>query len=58
MGKGGLRYLELLDLEAATEYEVEVSFDDPDGVSGGGTQLLSIYMGKACTPLTLRSYAG
>ena len=58
MGKGGLRYLELLDLQAGTGYEIEVAYDDPDGVSGETTQSLSIYMGKACIPMALRSYAG
>jgi hypothetical protein len=60
MSKRGLHYLELLDLQAGTRYEIEVAYDDPDdpeGVTGEKTQLLSIYMGKACAPLTLRSYA-
>ncbi|MCJ7811272.1 MAG: hypothetical protein MUP62_03645, partial [Dehalococcoidia bacterium] len=61
MGKKGLHYLELLDLQAGTEYEIEVAYNDPDGISGDGTQLtqlLNIYMGRACIPTALRSYAG
>lgn len=61
MGKGGLTYLELLDLQAGTGYEIEVAYNDPDGISGDGTQLtqlLNIYMGRACIPTALRSYAG
>jgi hypothetical protein len=61
MGKGGLSYLELLDLQAGTGYEIEVAYNDPDGISGDGTQLtqlLNIYMGRACIPTALRSYAG
>jgi hypothetical protein len=61
MGKRGLSYLELLDLEAGTGYEIEVAYadpDDPDGISGETIQLLSIYMGKACIPMALGSYAG
>ena len=61
MVKGGLSYLELLDLQAGTEYEIEVAYNDPDGISGDGTQLtqlLNIYMGRACIPTALRSYAG
>jgi hypothetical protein len=58
MAKGGLSYLELLDLQTGTGYEIEVAYDDPSGVSGEATQLLSIYMGKACIPMALRSYAG
>ena len=57
MGKGGLHYVELLDLEVGTEYEIEVSYADPDS-SGQETQSLSLYMGKACIPIALRSYAG
>ncbi len=59
MDKGGLHYVELLDLEVGTEYELEVSYADPDGVSAGQeTQSLSLYMGKACIPFAARSYSG
>jgi hypothetical protein len=55
MVKGGLYYLEMLDLETGAGYEIEVVYADPEGVIGTGTQLLSIYMGKACIPFTVRS---
>ena len=50
--------MELLDLEVGTEYELEVSYADPDGVSGQETQSLTLYMGKACIPFVVRSHAG
>ena len=49
--------MELLDLEVGTEYEIEVSYDDPD-LSGQETQSLSLYMGKACIPFAARSHSG
>jgi hypothetical protein len=58
MVKGGLSYLELLDLQSGTGYEIMVSYKDPDTVSGEANQLLSVYLGRACVPLALRSYAG
>jgi hypothetical protein len=58
MVKGGLRYLKLLDLQPGIEYEIMVSYEDPDTVSGEANQLLSVHMGRACVPLALRSYAG
>jgi len=58
MGKRGLHYVELLDLEVASDYEIEVSYHDPEGVTGTATQSLSIYLGKVCIPVALRSYAG
>jgi len=58
MVRGGLYHLELLDLQAGIGYEIEASYYDPDGMSGVKTQLLSIYMGKACIPIAIRSYAG
>jgi hypothetical protein len=58
MAKRGLSYRGLLGLEAGTEYELEVSYQDPDTVSGQQTQPLSLYLGKACIPIVLKSYAG
>jgi prenyltransferase beta subunit len=58
MGKGPLQYAVLLDLAVGTEYEIEVSYADPDVVSGQETQSLSLYMGKACIPLAAINYSG
>ena len=58
MGKTGIAYRLLPPLEERTAYEIEVTYDDPDGVSGETTQYLTIYVGKTCTPLILRAYAG
>jgi len=59
MAKRGLHYLDTLDLESGTGYEIQVTYiDSSDGVSGVAIQSLSIYVGKACIPMALRSYAG
>jgi hypothetical protein len=58
MGKRGLHHLELVDLQAGTGYEIEVSYYDPDGVWGQQTQPLNLYLGKACVPIAVRGYAG
>jgi prenyltransferase beta subunit len=58
MAKGGLSYVELLDLEEQTEYEIEVSYADPDGVSGQQTQSMTVFQGKTCIPMTVGSYGG
>jgi hypothetical protein len=58
MVKGGLSYLKLLNLQAGTEYEFAVTYQDPDGVSDKPTQSLSLYLGKACIPVVFRSHGG
>jgi len=58
MGKTGIQYLLLPHLEAGADYEVRVTYYDPDGVAGEGTQDINVHEGKACIPLTLRAYAG
>jgi len=58
MHKGGLAYLELLDLDLGIEYEIEVTYDDPDGISGGNPQSFTVRMGKAYVPLALKSHNG
>ena len=58
MHKGGLAYLELLDLDLGIEYEIEVTYHDLDGISGDNLQSFTIYMGKTCIPLTMKSYNG
>jgi hypothetical protein len=57
MGKTGMAYLVLPPLEEGAAYQIEVTYDDPDGVSGETTQYLTAYVGKTCTPLILRAYA-
>ncbi len=58
MGKTGISYLLVPPLEAGVEYEIRVTYNDPDEVTGEWTQYLSVHEGKACIPLTLRAYAG
>jgi prenyltransferase beta subunit len=58
MGKSGWAHLLLPHLQAGEHYEIEVTYDDPDGVSGQATQYLTVYEGKGCVPLTLKAYAG
>jgi prenyltransferase beta subunit len=58
MNKAGLTYLLLPHLEAPAHYEIEVTYDDPDGVSGQATQYLIVYEGRGCIPLALKAYAG
>jgi hypothetical protein len=58
MSKAGLAYLLLPHLQAGEHYEIEVTYDDPDGVSGQATQYLIVYEGKGCVPLALKAYAG
>jgi hypothetical protein len=58
MDKRGVQYLKTLDVQAGTEYELQVAYNDPDGVSGEGTQSLSLHVVKACVPFIVRSYAG
>ena len=56
MTKAGISYILLPHLEPGADYEIQVAYDDPDGVSGDGTQYLSVHEGRACLPLTLRTY--
>jgi hypothetical protein len=58
MDKAGITYLLLPHLEAGAHYEIEVTYHDPDGVSGEGIQYLTVHEGKTCVPLALRAYAG
>lgn len=58
MHKRGLAYWELLDLDLGMEYEIEVTYDDPDGISGDNPQSFTVRMGRACIPLMMRSYGG
>ncbi|MGB3906323.1 MAG: hypothetical protein WBB22_15545, partial [Anaerolineae bacterium] len=58
MDKSGLAYLELLDLSFGTEYEIEVTYGDPDGISGDNPQSFTIHLGKSCIPLAISSYGG
>ena len=57
MEKTGLAHTALLDLDPGEEYEIEVVYDDPEGVSGQATQYLTAYVGKVCIPAALRSYS-
>jgi hypothetical protein len=56
MTKAGISHLLLPHLEPGADYEIQVAYDDPDGVSGEGTQYLTVHEGRACIPLTLRTY--
>jgi len=58
MHKGGLSYLELLDLDLGVEYEIEVTYDDPDGISGDNPQSFTVRIGKAYVPLAMKSHNG
>jgi hypothetical protein len=58
MSKTGIAYLLRPHLEAGADYEIQLTYSDPDGVSGEGTQYLTVHEGKACIPLTLRTYSG
>jgi prenyltransferase beta subunit len=58
MNKTGLDYRLFPDLEQGSEYEIEVTYEDPEGVSGEATQLLIVHPAKTCIPLVLRAYAG
>jgi hypothetical protein len=58
MDKAGIAYLLLPPLEEGASYEIEVTYVDPDGVSGEATQYLTVYTGKSRIPLILKAYAG
>jgi len=58
MYKGGLAYLDLLDLDLGTEYEIEVTYHDPDGVTGTNPQTFTVQMGRICLPLIVRGFGG
>jgi len=58
MSKTGIAYLLWLHLEAGAEYEIQISYYDPDTVSGAPIQYLTLHEGKACIPLILRAYGG
>jgi len=58
MHKGGLAYLEVLDLDLGIEYEIEVTYDDPDGISGYNPQSFTVRMGRTYVPLALKSHNG
>jgi prenyltransferase beta subunit len=55
MYKGGLAYLALLNLDVGTQYEIEVSYHDPDKVTGDNPQSITVQMGRICLPLIIRS---
>ncbi len=57
MDKGGLAYRALLDLQMGVEYEIEVAYYDPEGVSGENHQVFTASLAKTCTPLIMASYA-
>jgi prenyltransferase beta subunit len=56
MNKTGLDYQLFPDLEQGAEYDIEVTYEDPEGVSGGATQYLIVQPAKTCIPLVLRAY--
>jgi hypothetical protein len=56
MEKGGLAYHGLLDLQMGVEYEIEVTYYDPEGVSGENRQVFTASLAKTCTPLIMASY--
>jgi prenyltransferase beta subunit len=58
MSKGGLYYLVWLDLQARTGYEIEVAYDDPDGVTGTPNQEMQVYTEQACIPMAARNRTG
>jgi hypothetical protein len=58
MEKTGISYLLQPPLDSGAYYEIQVTYFDPDGVSGEATQNLTVYGGKACVPLVLRDYTG
>jgi prenyltransferase beta subunit len=58
MGKGGLAYLQLLDLEVGAEYEVEVTYHDPEGITGSNPQTIAVQMGRSYLPLIMSAFSG
>ena len=58
MHKGGLAYLHLLDLQVGTEYEVEVTYHDPDGVTEDRPQTITVQDGRSCVPMVMRHFSG
>ncbi len=58
MYKGGPAYLHLLDLDVGTEYEVEVTYHDSDGVTGDNPQTITVYMGRTYIPFITRDIGG
>jgi hypothetical protein len=58
MSKAGIFYSLSPHLETGADYQIQVTYVDPDGVSGEETQYLTIHEGRACLPLILRAYRG
>lgn len=58
MDKRGLAYLQVPDLAFGADYEIEVAYGDPDGVSGENPQSMEIHVGRACIPLAMRGHGG
>lgn len=54
--KGGLAYTELLHLATGMDYEIEITYEDPDGIEGENPQNFTIHMGKAYIPLAMSSH--
>jgi prenyltransferase beta subunit len=58
MDKTGIAHLERLDLDAGRDYQIEITYTDPDGVSGEAIQTFVYYFGKVGVPLVMGSYSG
>lgn len=56
MDKAGLAYRWLLELQVGTKYQVEVTYQDPEGITGVNPQTITVQPGTVYIPLTLRSY--
>jgi hypothetical protein len=58
MHKGGLAYLHLLNLEVGTQYELEVTYHDPDGITGDNPEIITVQTERSCLPLVMTDFSG